>query len=656
MRRSIATAGAVLLGLITLTPGVATAAPDPAGGSRSGLSAAEKAAVNAGVPFAPKAKPGVKPKGVNPFLANLGDPAKADYSGWKTYLAKQAAAKASAKLKAQAKAGARAAAQPVLFEEDEFDGTRGGNDTPAFAQRLRGFGTGANQSSAARVVGQLDPEPVTSTAIAPTPAATEDGSIPTARVTGLGVTADGITTTGEIGDGAHGSLGDSTGDFDYYSLTSAAGDTITAETGDLTGGLDTLVRLYAADGTQVAFDDDGAVEFLASKLQFKVPATGTYFLAVGAYGNLQASPNDPASGDGVTSEGTYDLSITSAQSDEDFFSVNLKKGDVLGASVKGSPSYITVYDTDPREVHGSNQDATAIYPPTSPLPGGGNAQTDYVATEAGWHFIGVTTGSGAYDITVEAFRPTLDGGAPPVQTLFLDFDGARVNTAIFGGPGTVTLTPFAAFMSRWNIPRTQEDELIAAITASVTESLKQDMIDSGLNNRFKLQVTNSLDDPDTFGKPNVSRIIIGGTQAESGIATIGIAQSIDPGNFDTQESALVLLDILSNPAGSSAASLNTYLTPASDRIAFVAQAVGNVTSHEAGHFFGNFHTDNASPAVNLQDSGGANFQNLFGVGPDNIGGTADDVDVDFGEDAFSPAEGFVGTEDTLGRIAFGITS
>ena len=43
---------------------------------------------------------------------------------------------------------------------------------------------------------------------------------------------------------------------------------------------------------------------------------------------------------------------------------------------------------------------------------------------------------------------------------------------------------------------------------------------------------------------------------------------------------------------------------------------------------------------------------MFGVGPDGIGGTADDVDVDFGEDAFNPNEGFLGTEDTLSRIAF----
>lgn len=646
MRRSIATAGAVLLGLVSLTPGVATATPaDPAGG----LSAVEKAAVAKGIPFAPKAKPGAKPTGANPYLANLADPSKADYSGWKTYLAKQAAAKAAAKLKT--KAGANAAAASVIFDEDEFDGTRGGNDTPAFAQRLRGFGTGEGQASSARVIGQLDPEAVTTTAI---PAnAEDDGDINQAKDTGIGAALSGVTTTGTIGDGPHGSLGDETGDFDFYKVTASAGDVISAQTATPTGALDSFLYLYATDGTLLAQNDDGAGNF-DSLLKYSVPADGTFFLSVASYGSLQADPFDSGSGDGVTSEGPYNLTVTASQDDVDFFSVNLKKGDVLGLSVTGSPAYITVYDTAPKEVHGSNQDASFIYPPSSPLPGGGNAVSDYVATQNGWHFFGVSTGSGRYDITADLFRPVLEGNTPPVQRLFLDFDGARVNTAIFGGPGTVNLSPFAAFLSRWGIPRAQEDELIDAITASVEESLRQDMIDSGLNNRFRLQVTNSKDNPDTFGKQNVSRIIIGGTIDESGISTIGIAQSIDPGNFDTQETALVLLDVLSDTSGP--ASLNTYLTPVSDRIAFVAQGVGNVTAHEAGHFFGNFHTDNASAAVNLQDSGGANFQNLFGVGPDGIGGTADDLDVDFGEDAFSPAEGFIGTEDTLGRVAFGLTS
>ena len=52
---------------------------------------------------------------------------------------------------------------------------------------------------------------------------------------------------------------------------------------------------------------------------------------------------------------------------------------------------------------------------------------------------------------------------------------------------------------------------------------------------------------------------------------------------------------------------------------------------------------------------GGNFPLLYGVGPDGIGGTADDPDVDFGEDTFNPNEGFTGIEDTLSRIAMAVT-
>jgi hypothetical protein len=647
MRRSIATVGAVVLGLVALTPGASPAAPiatDP------GVSAADRAALDAGVAVADKAAPGTRPAGPNPFLANLPDAAKADYSGWISYLSKQGAVKAKARLKAQGRA---AVASPLLVDEAEPDGTRGSNDTTASAQLVKGFGTTAALNSKARILGSLDPEAVTLITV---PAnAEDDGSIPLARDTLIGTSRGGISTTGTIGDGPHGSAGTGTNDFDFYKLRAAAGEVITGQTATPTGALDSLLAIYNADGDLVASNDDFGGTY-DSKVVYSVPAAGDYYVAVVAYSGLPADPFDPTSGDGGASEGPYTFTLSAAEDDRDFYAVKLRAGDVLGATVKGAATYLTVYDTVPREAHGSNQDLTFIYPPDSPLPGGGNATTDHVATEAGWHYVGVAGGSGAYDITVEGYRPPLQG-ARPVQTLFLDFDGARVNTAIggWGGPGVVTLSPFSAFLAKWGIPSTQEDDLIDAVVASVTESLKQDLIDSGLNTRFRLQIRNSKDHADPWGQTNVSRIVIGGTIAESGVNTIGIAQSIDPGNFDTEETALVLLDVLSNPAGP-ASSLNTYLTPASDRIAFVSQAVGNVTAHEAGHFFGNWHTDNRSEQINLEDAGGANYQNLYGVGPDNVGGTADDLDVDFHDDRFSPAEGFVGIEDTLGRIVFGVTS
>ena len=661
MRRSIATVGALVLGLVAFTPGIAPGAPKQTVKADSGLSPADRASLAAGLPIAPKASLGARPKGPNPLLAMVPDASKVDYSGWTNYLHKQARAKTAARLKALAAASpeyrALAAIPAVAIDEFEPDGSTGWNDTPAIAQWIDGFGTGAGQFPKARVLGSLDPEHAATPQVAATPE--DDGSILLAGDTGIDAARNGLTTDAAIGDGPHGrQTGNGSNDFDFYKINAPAGKQITVATSTPTGPLDTVVVLYDATGVAVASNDDYAGG-LDSTMVFTVPATGTYYAMVAAYSGLPADPFDSGSGGGIgdntpPSEGPYSVKISVAANDIDYYGVNLKAGDVLGATVNGSPAYLTVYDTVPREVHGSDQDASFIYPPASPLPGGGTAATDYVATKSGWHFVGVQSGDGTYDIEIEAYRPVLEG-ATPTQTLFLDFDGARVNTGIFGGTGNVNLSPFSAFLSRWGMTSADRDKLIDSVVATVTENIRRDMIASGLNRKFKLNILNSKDDADPWGQANVSRVVVGGTIAESGVSTIGIAQSIDPGNFETEETALVLLDVVSEAAGPES-SFNTYFGPPSNKQAFIGQALGNVVSHEAGHFFGDFHTDNSDAVPNLMDSGGANFDVLYGVGQDGFGGTADDVDVDFGDDAFSPAEGFIGTENTLGRVVFGVTS
>ncbi|WP_250004286.1 PPC domain-containing protein [Actinoplanes sp. M2I2] len=662
MRRSIATVSVAVLGLALITPGAAQAGPyslAPPAPSGDGLSPADKASLEAGVGIAPKAPYGAKPKGPNPFLAEVADPAKVDYSGWINYMKTQGKSKAATRDKQTRALKAAAAPKPaVVVDEDELPGTSGGNDVPVNAQRVTGYGTGAGQFSNIRVLGSLDNEVVSTPTVAPAPE--DNGAIPLAGPTGIGVgTQSGAVITSQIGDGPHGrQTGDGSNDFDFYKLTAPAGKVLTLSTATPTGPLDTVLQLFKPDGTLVAVNDD--FSGVDSRIVYRVTTAGDYYLAVAAYGGLPADPFDSGSGGGIgdtspPTEGPYTLTLTSGGVDEDFYAVKLRAGDVIGGSVTGSAAYLTVYDTVPREVHGSRQDASFIYPMDSPLPGGGNAVTDHVATKAGWHYIGVASGSGAYQVTLEAYRPVLQGAKPP-QTLYLDFDGARVNTGVFGGAGNRDLTPLAAFLTSWGLTRADEDALIDLVVAGVTENIKRDLEESGLNSKFKVKIADSKNNADQWGKANVSRVVVGGTIEESGVDTIGIAQSIDPGNFETEETALVLLDVLSSPAGSTPASLNTYLTADSDRLRFVAQGLANVISHEAGHFFGDFHTDNQDALPNLMDAGGTGFGTLFGVGPDGVGGTADDLDVDFGDSTFLPAEGFVGTEDTLGRIVFSLTS
>jgi hypothetical protein len=646
MRKPVAALAAAALASALIASAVGAQAPpdeDDVGTLVLGGQLVPKSVVEAG------ASVGKAPAGPNPYLALLPDVSKVDYAAWKAYL--DAKGQQRADLRELARANQPlAVSTPIVVDEEEIPGSPGSNDTPATAQPVEGFGTRRSQNNTARILGELSGEPTPTVAF--TTAAEDNGAIPLASATGIGTgTRRGITTSSTIGDGPHGRAAGNTGDFDFFALNATAGQTITGLTATPTGPLDTMLFVYDSTGALRAFNDDAVG--LDSRVRFVVPTTGTYFVAVSGFNSRPADPFNPASGNGAGSEGPYDLTITAGRADIDVFAVELRAGDVVGNSVSGAAPEITLYDPAEDNVMGSTQDATFIYPSASPLPGGGNAVAEHVADEAGWHYVAVAGGSGSYDITVEGYRPPLDTERP-VQTLFLDFDGARINTGIWGGPGVRTLSPLRTFLGRWGLTNADLNPLIDEIIANVQESIEADMIASGVNPEFRIKILNSRDHRDPWGKPNVSRVIVGGTIAESGIDTIGIAQSIDPGNFETEESALVLLDILSDPPFPFGdPSLNSYMTAASDRVAFVGQAVGNVTAHEAGHFFGNFHVDQFNASANLQDQGG-NFPLLYGVGPDRIGGTADDVDVDFGEDTFNPNEGFTGTEDTLTRIAMAV--
>src|SRR4051794_8175123 len=299
MRRSIATISAAVLGLALITPGTAHAAPTAGTPTRDGggLSPADKASLEAGVGVAPKAPYGAKPKGPNPFLAEVPDASKVDYSGWANYMKVQAKAKAAARAKAAgAAASAKAATPAVVVDEDEIDGTSGGNDTPANAQRIAGFGTGSKQYSKIRVLGGLDNEQVSTPAVAAAPE--DDGAIPLAGDTGIGNLRNGAAIDATIGDGPHGrQTGDGSNDFDFFKVSAPAGRVITATTATPVGALDTVLELWSADGTLLALNDDHSG--LDSQVRYQTTVSGDYYVTVGAYGGLPGDPFDSASGTGI---------------------------------------------------------------------------------------------------------------------------------------------------------------------------------------------------------------------------------------------------------------------------------------------------------------------------------------------------------------------
>jgi len=642
-RTPIAVPLSAVLIVTALVPAAAQVDPSPEGGVvghalRLGLPVGDKLA-------GPTARSkGGPPPGANPYLALLEEPAQAQYGAWAEYLSSQAVARNAAQ---QQQAGVARASSPLVVDEEEPAGTRGSNDTFENAEAVGRFGTGSRDRATARLLGRIDNAPVSTRAIRPS--REDDGSIPLARRTGVGTTNSGVTTTGTVGDGPHGRARSGSGDFDVYRVKGIPGQQLVVDIDTPTEDLDSVVLLVDGAGSIVAANDDDALGNLDSRLSYIVPDDGDYYVFVTGFLSLPEDPFDSGSGTGADSEGPYAVSISTAEVDTDVYAVDLVVGDTLGLSVTGSGDYLGILDPSGQLVHGSAQDLSFIYPAVSPLPGGGNAVNEHVVDEAGWHFVAVAGRTGSYDVTAEVYRPGTEGERA-AQTLYLDFDGARLNTNIFGGPGVRTLSPMRSFLGAWGLRNSDYEPLARQVIRTVQENVRRDLQASGVDPDFRITVRNSLDHPDTFGRENVSRVIIGGTIAQSGIPTIGIAQSIDPGNFAQEESALVLLDVLSDSDPENDASLNFYLRPRSNTIRFLGTAIGNVTSHEAGHFFGDWHVDQFNDTLNLMDQGG-NFPLLFGVGPDGIGGTADDPDVDFGEDVFNPNEGFTGIEDTSGRIS-----
>jgi Bacterial pre-peptidase C-terminal domain len=648
----------VLLGTWAGATPVGLAAP--VAGPPAQPTKAQRAALRAGLQVAPKTRVGtpgadglVEP---DPALATLPSLLRADYSGWRTRDAVRARERMASSARAAARVGrtGRASAAPVGYTEAEPVSAAGANDTQAAAERLKAFGTGRGDHAAVDVAGTIAGRSVSTVQLGHV--AEDNGQLSLATPTPIhGVGR--VLVSSVLGDGPHGTQpgADGNNDYDFYALSAGAGERITVSTSG--SQVDTVVALYGAAGQLLGQNDDAAPTTTSSLLTYATTRAGTYYALVAgkaSSGGLPPDPRDSGSGSGDADYGAYRLDLSAVAFDTDFYRLDLAAGDVLGATVHGATSLRIFLPSGTAAVAASGSDVSGVYPAGSPLPGGGLATLAYVAERAGAYALQVDGPPGAYTARVEAYRPGTEGkGATRKQTILLDFDGETVDTSVFGGPGERTLSPMRDFLVRWGLPPSKEKELVKRITAGVEENLRRDLARRGLNHRLSVTVTSRSTGVNRWGRTEVSRVVIGGTSAQAGIDTIGVASAIDPGNYSHRDSALVLLDTLSSPNTANEGSLNHYLTAKSDRLDFMAQAVANVASHEVGHFVGSFHTDGQDSTHNLMDEGGTNFgANLYGVGPDGVGGTSDDEDVDFRSDAYSRLESLTGRENTLNVSAW----
>lgn len=595
--------------------------------------------------FSPQQTSSATPPSPNPYLSYLPTGVKPDVGYWNSRMKVESASRFENKL-------STAAAPLINLSETES------NDTQATANILSGFGTSVSSDPSATLSGSFSPDAVPAVA---GPFAEDDGSIPLANTLALTPGTSAIISA-TLGDGPHAQSGSRNGDFDFYRLASLTpGQIVTVDISTMLGTtFDSYVAAWDSSGTFLAANDDEnfAANIFDSFLWFTVPASGDYYFSVGSFASeVPSDPFDSSSGPGVGSEDAYEVTIGLEASDADYFSFEVKSGDVISAAGFGGAQQVSLFDPLGVERVGSAIDHSSVYPSSSPLASGGNASIAYVAEIPGTFALRVLgTGGANYSVTLQSFRPALES-APldTTQILFIDFDGETFDTSVLGGTGVATASPLAAFLTSWGLTSNSEVTTIRAILDTVTENIMFDIATKGNSPRFGLQILNSLDDPDPFGQPNVSRVIVGGTIAETGLNAVGMAESIDVGNFDGEQTAIVQLDTLSAPSFN-ISSLNSIPRGGGvSMIELVGVGIGNLVAHQAGHFFGDFHTDVSSAAANLMDQSG-DLPGMIGVGADGIFGTGDDLDTDFGVDMYAPSEGFTGSEDTLNELAFSLAS
>ena len=452
-----------------------------------------------------------------------------------------------------------------------------------------------------------------------------------------------VVVQGVIGDGPH---GQTSGDTDFYDLGElTVGTPLTVDV-DTDGRLDSFVVLWEATlGVVAMADDDGRT--LDSLLVQEVPVFGHYFVSISSCCGPQRDPHHPGSGTGRSTTGSYSATISlrlgGPQDDVDVYLVDLQPGDVVSAAFAGAARSVEILDPGGALRMGGTNSGSGDYPSGSPLRHQGDIGVEHVAAVAGTYAVRVSGGPGPYRGELRIVRPPRGP-----QVVFVDFDGATVDGAAFGGRGDATLSPLAAFLWRWGLDPIDEDAVIDAVLAELEGNLAE--IDGRSTG---VVVLDSRDDPDPGHDPRVSRVVVGGSSLEARIPTVGIAESIDPGNTVRGETALVLLDRLSTSRGPSVTLSGLRRAPGVQLRDVVGTAIGAVASHEIGHLVGIRHTAAGNGVASLMDTGG-DLADLLGVGPDGVLGSDDDVDVGFSTDEFEEFEGWTGAEETATRAYWGL--
>ncbi len=358
----------------------------------------------------------------------------------------------------------------------------------------------------------------------------------------------------------------------------------------------------------------------------------------------QVVPLDPNNPELQTAIILGSLNNTPSTVDVDHYTLNLRGGDIL--DIKFGSSLVAIANVQLLDAQGRLL-ATSFGPPPadafptdSPLNRDGLITFAQVIPRDGTYQVRVDGGAGAYQVQLRAFRNPIE--SQPIGTipeLFLDFDGAAVDRTEFGftGPNTgaiATMPSLASALGARGYGPAQINQLIDAVVRRVAEDFNGtiptlgangDFVNDGVPGNYALRITNSRDHGDRWGLPNVTRVVITTSaipffEDPAALGIVGIASSIDVGNFDLTETVMTFADDFYTLGAITGAPLS----PGTSELEYFASFIATTTSHELGHSIGLWHTNPFNNVNTMMDPFVIGEEGL-----DGIFGTADDIDLDF---------------------------
>ncbi len=183
---------------------------------------------------------------------------------------------------------------------------------------------------------------------------------------------DGTPTAGSI---------EIAGDVDFFSFAAVRGARHTLSTGNLAGGMDTVLTLFDTNGVGILAEDDDSGGNLASRITWVAPTSATYFLRVrhysqGGVGTCQVSAmaerapqddhgNSPSQATPLTVNGVSVAGAIESAGDVDYFSFDAQRGFTYILATKdlgpGMDTFLTLFDVNGTTILAQDDDSGGGY-------------------------------------------------------------------------------------------------------------------------------------------------------------------------------------------------------------------------------------------------------------------------------------------------------